>query len=172
MKILSAILCSIAVAGVLTAAAGTTSATTTQCGADDNSDITIVAGNTACRAVGEDSGHARSAGIDGVGYAKATAGAIALGMGASGGVGASEGVAGVPVAVGMGPDAFALTSITTDAAPGRMGISVAMNGSQAQVISSQHSTVCLGSAALAWDSHTGAGCLATPVGLWRLTPAP
>ncbi|MEV5648027.1 DUF6764 family protein [Nocardia sp. NPDC052254] len=170
MKILSAILCSMAAAGIISVGAGAAAATTTQCTADDNRDITIVAGNTACRAIGDESGHARSAGIDGIGYAKATTGAVALGMGASGGIGASEGIAGLPVAVGMGPDALALTSITTDPAPGRIGISFAMNGSQAQVISSQRSAVCLGSAALAWDSHTGAACVATPVGLWRRTP--
>ncbi|MEU6560124.1 DUF6764 family protein [Nocardia nova] len=170
MKILGAILCSMAAAGFISAGVGTASATTTQCGADRGRDVTVVAGDTACRAVVDESGHAGSAGIDGIGYAKATAGAIALGMGASGGVGASEGVAGLPVAVGMGPDAFALTSITTDPVPGRIGISLALNGSQAQVISSQRSAICLGSAALAWDSRTGAACLATPVGLWRLAP--
>ncbi len=170
MKILSAILCSLAAAGVISAGTGTASTTIAQCDADKNRDITIVDGNTACRAIGDESGHAGSAGIDGIGYAKATAGSIALGVGASGGIGASEGVSGLPVAVGMGPDAFALTSITTDSTPGRIGISFAMNGSQAQVISSQRSTVCLGSAALAWDSRTGGVCLATPVGMWRLPP--
>ncbi|WP_040723027.1 DUF6764 family protein [Nocardia veterana] len=171
MKVWGVIMCSAIAVGAAAWCSGTASATNVHCAADRNRDITIIAGSTACRAAGDDSGHARSAGIDGVGYAKATAGAIALGLGASGGVGASEGAAGLPVAVGMGPDAFAFTSIAPEAVPGRVGLSLAMNGSQAQVITSEHTTICLGSAALAWDSRTGAACLATPIGLWRMPAA-
>ncbi|WP_227979035.1 DUF6764 family protein [Nocardia spumae] len=172
MKVMTAILSSVVAAGAVTCCFGTASATTVHCAADSNRDITILAGTTACRAAGDDSGHAGSAGIDGVGYAKATAGAMALGMGTAGGIGASEGAAGLPVAVGMGPDAFAFTSIAPDPVPGRIGVSLAMNGSQAQVISDRRTTICLGAAALAWDSRTGAACLATPFGLWRIPPTP
>ncbi|PPJ32429.1 hypothetical protein C5E45_06090 [Nocardia nova] len=172
MKVMSAITgWAVAAGAAVCWATGTASATAVHCDTDRNRDITIVAGNTACRAVGDDSGHARSAGIDGVGYAKATAGALALGLGAGGGIGASEGAAGLPVAVGMGPGAFAFTSLAPEDVPGRIGLSFAMNGSQAQVVSGERGTVCLGSAALAWDSRTGALCLATPIGLWQVPAA-
>ena len=172
MKVISAILCSVVAAGIAACCTGTASATGVQCSARDGADVTIVAGTTACRAAGVDSGQARSAGLDGVGYAKATAGAIALGIGVSGGIGASEGLTGIPVAVGMGPDAFAFSSIAGEPDPRRIGLSLAANGSQAQVITAERSTVCLGAAALAWDSRTGAACLATPVGSWRAPAAP
>lgn len=172
MKVMSAITGGAVAAGAAVCwATGTASATAVHCDADRNRDMTIVAGTTACRATGDDFGHARSAGIDGVGYAKATAGAVALGLGAGGGIGASEGAAGLPVAVGMGPDAFAFTSLAAEDVPGRIGLSFAMNGSQAQVVSGERSTVCLGSAALAWDSRTGALCLATPIGMWQVPAA-
>ncbi len=166
MKLISAILCSAAAAGVCAGAAGTASATDVHCDSTAGGDVTIVDGRTACRAAA-DSGHARAAGLDGVGYAKAAAGATALGVGASGGIGASEGVSGLPVAIGLGPDAYALTSLGATPGGDRVGITVAMSGSRAQLDSHEHAVVCLGSAALAWDSLSGNGCLATPVGLWR-----
>ncbi|WP_024801445.1 DUF6764 family protein [Nocardia sp. BMG51109] len=170
MKLISAILCSAAAVGACACAAATASATDVHCYSADGRDVTVVEGDTACRAAAADSGRAHAAGFDGVGYARAAAGAVALGVGAAGGVGAGEGITGLPVAIGLGPDAYALTSL--DAAPGgnRAGVAVALNGSRAQVDSSEHPVVCLGSAALAWDSLDGDGCLATPVGLWR-TPA-
>ncbi|MBF6328814.1 DUF6764 family protein [Nocardia transvalensis] len=171
MKVFSAILCSAAAAGACVGATTTASATGVHCDSDDGGDITIVAGATACRATVADSGHARAVGFDGVGYAKATAGAMALGVGASGGIGASEGTTGVPVAIGLGPNAVALTSLDDAAGAGRVGLSVAMSGSAAQVISADRSAACLGTVALAWDSRTGATCLATPVGIWRTPPA-
>lgn len=170
MKVISAIVSAIAATGLIACCTGTASASTAQCGVDGGGDVTIVNGATACRATAARDSHARSAGLDGVGYAQATAGATALALGAGGGIGASQGAAGIPVAIGMGPDALAFTSIAPEPQPGRIGVSLAMNGSRAQVISSEHSTVCLGSAALAWDSRTGAACLATPFGLWH-TPA-
>nr|WP_246461395.1 DUF6764 family protein [Nocardia transvalensis] len=159
-------MCSAVAVGAWSAVTGTASATDVHCDSGEGRDITVVDGRTACRAAA-DSGYARAAGFDGVGYAKATAGAVALGIGAAGGIGASQGVTGVPVAIGLGPDAYAYTSI--DAAPGgnRLGITVAMNGSRAQIDSAEHSASCLGSAAFAWDSLSGTGCAATPVGLWH-----
>jgi len=154
------------VAGIYLCSAGNASATQVQCDADGGRDVTVIAGSTACRAAVTDSGHARAAGYDGIGFAQADAGAIALGLGVSGGIGASEGSAGIPVAIGLGPQAYAFTSLRDATGP---GVSVAVNGSLAQVISANHTVTCLGSAALAWDSHTGAACLATPLGLWHTT---
>ncbi|MBF6176108.1 DUF6764 family protein [Nocardia blacklockiae] len=171
MKLISAIVCSAAAVGACVSAAGAASATDVHCDSAEGRDITLVDGRTACRAAADDSGHARAAGLDGVGYAKATAGATALGVGAAGGIGASEGAAGLPVAIGLGPDAYAFTSLGAAPAGERVGITVALNGSRAQLDSREHTVACLGSAAVAWDSHSGAGCLATPVGLWRTAAA-
>nr|WP_245718343.1 DUF6764 family protein [Nocardia miyunensis] len=140
-----------------------------QCDSDGaQRDITVIAGGTGCRAAVDDSGHARAAGYDGVGFARAGGGAIALGLGVSGGIGASVGTAGMPIAVGVGPQSYAFTSLRGAGGP---GVSFAVNGSLAQVISDTHTVTCLGPGALAWDSRSGKGCLATPVGLWR-TAAP
>lgn len=157
-------------AAAVTCGTGSASATTMDCTGGQNRDITRVNGNTACRATDDGRGHARAAGIDGVGYAKSTRGGFAISLGAKGGVGASEGTSALPIAIGLGRDAVALTSIDSASRPGRVGVTVAMNGSQAQVVSTRHSTICLGAAALAWDSGTGAACAGTPFGQWS-TPA-
>lgn|GEM_PF-4997909 len=167
MKLISMIVCSAAAVGTYLSASGNASATEVNCGSDERQDITVVTGHTACRAAVEDSGYARAAGYDGVGYARASAGAIAIGFGASGGIGASEGTSGMPIAIGLGPDAFAYTSLRAEPGSGRVGVTIAMNGSQAQVVSDSHTVLCLGAAALAWDSHSGAACLATPLGNWQ-----
>ncbi|WP_280368266.1 DUF6764 family protein [Nocardia wallacei] len=171
MKLISAIACSAAAVGACVGGAGAASATDVHCDSAAGGDITVVDGRTACRAAADDSAHARAAGFDGVGYAKAAAGATALGVGASGGIGASEGVSGMPVAIGLGPDAYAYTSIGAVPDNGRLAVTLAMNGSRAQLDSQQHAIACLGSAALVWDSRSGAGCLATPVGLWHTAAA-
>ncbi len=167
MKLTSLIACSVTSVGIFSCACSNASAIDADCGSRDGQDITIVSGHTACRAAVGDSGYAHAAGYDGVGYAHASAGAVALGFGAAGGIGASEGAAGLPVAIGLGPDAFAYTSLRTAPGRTRIGLTVAVNGSQAQVISADHTVACLGSGALAWDSHSGAACLATPLGHWQ-----
>ncbi len=177
VKLISAIACSAAAVGACVGGAGAASATDVHCDSAAGRDITVVDGRTACRAAADDSAHARAAGFDGVGYAKAAAGATALGVGASGGIGASEGAGGMPVAIGLGPDAYAYTAYTAytagAAAPdsGGFAVTLAMNGSRAQLDSRQHAIACLGSAALVWDSRSGAGCLATPLGLWHTAAA-
>ncbi|MFI5778394.1 DUF6764 family protein [Nocardia sp. NPDC051570] len=164
MKVISAILCSAAAVGAYLGAAGNASATGAHCASDTGRDIVIVTGRTACRAVATGSGHARALSLDGIGYASANSGTIAVALGAAGGTGASEGAAGLPVAIGLGPDALAHTALDQT---GRAGVAIALNGSRAQVVSADRAVVCLGAAAFAWDSRTGRLCLATPVGLWR-----
>jgi len=172
MKLISAIACSAAAVGIYLGLTGNASASDVHCNSDKGQDVTVIVGHTACRTEVGDSGYARAAGYDGVGYAKASAGAIAVGFGAAGGVGASEGAAGVPISIGLGPDAFAYTSLAPGSGRGRIGVTIAMNGSRAQVISADHTVACLGAAALAWDSYDGTGCLATPLGRWQTgTPA-
>lgn len=164
MKVISVVGVSAVALGVCLCSTGNASATQVHCDSDGARDITVIAGGTACRATVGDTGHARAAGYDGIGFARADAGAIALGLGMSGGIGASEGTRGMPIAIGVGPQSYALTSLRGAAGP---GVSFAMNGSLAQVVSDNDSVTCLGSAALAWDSRTGTSCLATPLGLWR-----
>ncbi|TQM29632.1 DUF6764 family protein [Nocardia bhagyanarayanae] len=168
MKLISAIICSTAAVGSSFALPALASATAVHCGSERGADVTVIDGRTACRAATDPDGQARSAGFDGVGYARATAGATAFGIGGAGGIGASEGAGGIPVALGFGPDALALTSIVDpDAADGRtLAVSIAFEGSHAQVSSEERTVVCLGSAAFAWNAATGASCLATPFGRW------
>jgi hypothetical protein len=172
MKLISIIACSSAAAWLYTNGIGNASATTVNCDSSRGEDVTVVDGHTACRAAAGDGGYARSGASDGVGYARASSGAMAFGFGANGGVGASDGAAGVPIAIGLGPDAFAYTSLRAAPAGDLIGLTIALNGSQAQVISDERAVVCLGSAALAWDSHSGAVCLASPFGRWQTASAP
>ncbi|WP_433681652.1 DUF6764 family protein [Nocardia sp. CA-119907] len=177
MKLISAIAYTTAAVGSSLILPAVASATDVHCASDNGTDVTVVDGNTACRAAAETSGRARSAGYDGVGYAHAAAGAAALGVGAAGGVGASEGVGGIPIAFGYGPDAVALTTITAAATDSDIGksqaaiplfaISIAFEGSRAQVSTADSSVVCLGTAAFAWNSATGTTCLTTPFGRWQ-----
>ncbi|WP_431971423.1 DUF6764 family protein [Nocardia sp. bgisy134] len=168
MKLISALICSTAAVGSSFAFPALASATDAHCSAEYGGDITVIDGRSGCRAATDTLGEARSAGFDGVGYARATSGATALGIGAAGGIGASEGAGGIPVALGFGPDALALTSITDpDPGDGRtIALSIAFEGSRAQVSTEEGTVVCLGAAALAWNMATGASCLATPFGRW------
>ncbi|MET7770429.1 DUF6764 family protein [Nocardia sp. NPDC005366] len=172
MKLISAIFCASAAVGTSFGLPSVASATDVHCAAEGHTDVTRIDGRTACRAASDTLGRAHAAGFDGVGYANATSGAFALGVGAAGGVGASEGAGGVPVAIGLGPDAIALTSLADieGRPPAAFGVSVAMDGSRAQVSSTENTVVCLGSSALAWNGATGASCLATPFGVVRSTP--
>ncbi|MEV0294258.1 DUF6764 family protein [Nocardia sp. NPDC050710] len=175
MKLISAICCATAAIGTSFCLHATASATDLHCASERGADVTIVDGRTACRAASDENGQSRAAGLDGVGYANATLGAIAFGIGAAGGVGASEGAGGIPIAIGLGPDAIALTSVADGAGgtPATFGVSVAMDGSRAEVSSVENTVVCLGSAAFAWNAATGASCLATPFGVLRqIQPIP
>ncbi|WP_067884744.1 DUF6764 family protein [Nocardia vaccinii] len=169
MKLISAVGVSAVAFGAYLCFTGNASATEVNCNSDGGRDITVIAGSTACRATVGDAGHARAAGYDGIGFARADAGAIALGLGVSGGIGASEGSRGMPIAIGVGPQSYAFTSLRDVTGP---GVSFAMNGSLAQVVSDNDSVTCLGSAALAWDSRSGTSCLATPLGVWRTAATP
>ncbi|MFD0360396.1 DUF6764 family protein [Nocardia sp. GCM10030253] len=174
MKLISAIVCTTAAMGTSLLLPAVASATDVHCAADQGSDITVIDGRSACRAASDTFGRARAAGYDGVGYAKATVGATAFGIGAAGGIGASEGVGGIPIAIGIGTDALALTSISDAGERGAGGqilaVSIALDGSRAGVESADSAVVCLGSAAFAWSSATGATCLATPFGRWQTAP--
>jgi hypothetical protein len=167
VKLISAIVCSTAAIGGSLVVPGVAAAADAHCRSDHGTDITVIDGKTACRAATDSYGSARASGIDGVGYANATLGATAIGIGAAGGVGASEGAGGVPVAVGLGPDAVALTSTNDDPAARTFAISIALEGSRAGVETAEQSVVCLGVAAFAWNADSGDACLATPFGLWQ-----
>ncbi|WP_029897468.1 DUF6764 family protein [Nocardia brasiliensis] len=172
MKLISAIVCATAAAGVSLAFSGTASATDVQCTSTQGTDITVIDGSTACRAATDLLGEAKSFGIDGIGYANATAGARALGIGIAGGVGAGEGSGGIPLAIGVGQDAIALSSIDRDdvspaAWPPVLAVSVAFEGSRASARTAEASVICLGGGAFAWNSSTGDTCLSTPLGRWQ-----
>ncbi|WP_280310169.1 DUF6764 family protein [Nocardia abscessus] len=167
MKLISAIVCSTAAIGGSLVYPGVAAAADVHCRSEHGTDVTVIDGETACRAATDSYGRAGATGIDGVGYANATLGATAIGVGAAGGVGASEGAGGMPVAVGFGPDAVALTSITDDPEARTFAISIALEGSRAGVETAEQAVVCLGVAAFAWNATTGGACLATPFGLWQ-----
>ncbi|MEV6138568.1 DUF6764 family protein [Nocardia sp. NPDC051990] len=177
MKLISAITCTTAAFGAALLLPAVASATDVHCVSDGGTDVTVIDGSTACRAAAETHGRAWAVGYDGVGYAHASLGAAALGIGAAGGVGASDGVGGIPIALGYGTDAIALTSIaapTTDSETDQpsprtplFAVSIALDGSRAQVTTADNTVVCLGTAALAWHSATGATCLTTPFGRWQ-----
>ncbi|WP_227997758.1 DUF6764 family protein [Nocardia australiensis] len=171
MKLISAIVCTTAAMGTSLLLPTVASATDVHCTSERGSDITVIDGRTGCRAASDTHGRASSAGYDGIGYANATAGADAYGIGAAGGIGASEGMGGIPIAIGIGADALALTSIA-DTRQGDNGsrlvaVSIAFDGSRAGVETTNSAVVCLGTAAFAWNSATGATCLATPFGRWQ-----
>ncbi len=169
VKLISAIACSTAAIGGSLVFPGTAAAVDVHCRSEHGTDITVIDGETACRAATDSHGRATATatGIDGVGYANATLGATAIGIGAAGGVGASSGAGGVPVAVGLGPDAVALTSTTDDPEARTFAVSIAFEGSRAGVETAEQAVVCLGVAAFAWNAGTGDACLATPFGLWQ-----
>ncbi len=177
MKLISAITCTAAAFGTALILPAVASATDVHCASDGGTDLTVIEGSTACRATAETLGRARAAGYDGVGYARASLGATALGVGAAGGVGASDGVGGISIALGYGADAVASTSIaaaTTDSETDQpnpptplFAVSIALDGSRAQVTTADSTVACLGAAAFAWNSATGATCLTTPFGRWQ-----
>ncbi|KAA8890523.1 hypothetical protein F3087_04410 [Nocardia colli] len=172
MKLISVIVCSAAAVLASLALPGVASATDVHCTSENGTDITVIDGRTACRAATDLLGQAKSFGIDGVGYANATAGATAIGVGVRGGVGASNGAGGIPIALGVGQDAIALSSIDStevSQSPGVpiIAVSVALDGSRASAQTAERSVVCLGGGAFAWNSRTGDTCLSTPFGRWQ-----
>ncbi|RJO76955.1 hypothetical protein D5S18_12170 [Nocardia panacis] len=189
MKPIQVLLCSTLALGLSVAAPALASAADLYCAADAGTDITLVNGPAACRARTDARGQARAAGYDGVGYAEATEGASALGIGIAGGRGASDAAGGIPVALGIGPDAVATTSLTEPVAappgeavspsgprpieipvtPSPFAITIAFGGSYAMVSATERAVTCLGAGALAWDAGTGRACLATPFGIWQRT---
>ncbi|WP_040800258.1 DUF6764 family protein [Nocardia higoensis] len=176
MNLIRALFCSATALGAAVTIPATASATPLHCTAEQGADVTRIDGETGCRAAADADGRAQATGFDGVGYAYAATGANALGIGAAGGVGASEGFGGIPIAIGVGPDAMALSSVA-DPTPedGRqVAVAVAFGGSRAEVGGTADGTVvCLGAGAFAWNATSGASCLATPVGNWAApTPAP
>ncbi|WP_040796944.1 DUF6764 family protein [Nocardia higoensis] len=172
MKVIGAIVCSAAV-GAVVVLPGVASAAPVHCVAEREVDDTVVEGGAGCRAAVDEAGHARSFGLGGVGYARAEHGADALGIGIAGGVGASEGRGGVPLAFGLGRDAMAVSNaVDEDAGDGASRtLAVAFEGSFAEVTAGAgQSVVCLGAGAFAWDERSGAACLATPFGVWTQQP--
>lgn len=173
INLIRLVVCSAAAAGSTVAAHATASATSLHCASEHGTDVTHIEGSAGCRAATGEHGRARSAGLGGVGYAYAAEGANALGIGAAGGVGASEGFGGIPIAIGLGPDAMARSSVAGQAAHDgpRMAVAIAFEGSRAEVGGSTDGTVvCLGAGAFAWNATSGASCLATPFGNWAPTP--
>jgi hypothetical protein len=173
MNLIRAIICSAAALGAAATIPATASATPLHCTAEQGTDVTRVEGVTGCRAAAETDGRAQATGYDGVGYAYAAMGANAVGIGAAGGIGASEGLGGIPIALGFGPDAMALSSVA-DPVPQdgqQMAVAIAFEGSRAEVGGTSDGTVvCLGAGAFAWNTTSGASCLATPFGIWTPTP--
>ncbi|WP_433660682.1 DUF6764 family protein [Nocardia sp. CA-128927] len=172
MKLISAIVCSAAAIITSLVLPAVASATDVHCTSENGTDITVIDGRTACRAATDPVGRAKSLGIDGVGYANATAGAMAVGVGMAGGVGASEGAGGMPIAIGVGQDAIALSSIDSNEVSRSPGVpivalSVALDGSRAGAQTADRTVVCLGGGAFAWNSRTGDTCLSTPFGRWQ-----
>ncbi|WP_040740212.1 DUF6764 family protein, partial [Nocardia tenerifensis] len=72
MKLISVIVCSAAAVVTPLWLPAVASATDAHCTSANGTDITVIDGRTACRAVTDLRGQARSLGIDGVGYANAT----------------------------------------------------------------------------------------------------
>ncbi|WP_405181630.1 hypothetical protein OG225_11225 [Nocardia sp. NBC_01377] len=172
MRFIGAILCSTAAVGASLTVPAAVATSAVHCTAEFGADDTIVDGDTGCRAVGDEAGQAHAAGYGGVGYARATLGASSLGVGIAGGVGASEGSGGVPLALGFGPDAMASSSVTDDdpADGAARAVAIAFFGSRAQVGAVEGSVQCLGAGAIAWDEGTGATCVGTPFGTWASLP--
>ncbi|WP_067863540.1 DUF6764 family protein [Nocardia shimofusensis] len=173
MNLIRVIICSAAALGTAVTVPATASATPLHCTAERGGDLTRIEGRTGCRAATDEHGRALATGFDGVGYAYAAMGANAFGVGAAGGVGASEGFGGIPIALGFGPDAMALSSVA-DPVPydgQQMAVAIAFEGSRAEVGGTTDGTVvCLGAGAFAWNTTSGASCLATPFGQWTPTP--
>ena len=150
--------------GAGTVAPGSVEASTVQCSSVSDQKMTLIQGETACGTEADATGRATGYGLDGIGYAKGTRGATAVGVGVNGGVGASEGAGGIATALGIGPDSVAITSVDD----GSLSTAIAMGGSQALVANSDQGVLCQGNSAFAWNASSGAACLATAVGIWRI----
>lgn len=149
-------------AGALPEPLGAAGALPASCSSTLGTSMTIVDGLNACGTESDISGLATAYGLGGVGYAKALAGAMAVGIGLDGGVGASEGEGGMPAALGIGPGSVAIASVSH----GALSVAIAMNDSQALVADADQGVICQGTNALAWNVAAGLVCLATPMGIW------
>ena len=165
MKIIGSLACSATLlGGVLAVATTPAEAAVLQCVSSNSQTAMLLEDTAACGAVTAGAGNANAYGVDGVGYANATGTAYSLAAGIAGGVGASEGASGIPTALGVGPDAVAITSVDDRS----LSISVAFTGSRALVAGTDVHTECLGAAAFAWNAQSGRGCLATPFGTFGI----
>ena len=165
MKFVGIVACSVAmVGGALSLSAPNAEAAVLQCISASGQDTMLIEDAAACGTVSAGTGNAAAYGVDGVGYANSMGTAYSLGAGVAGGVGASEGASGVPAALGIGPDAIAITSVDDRS----LSIAIAFTGSRALVAGNDAQTQCLGTAALAWNAHTGRGCIATAFGTFGI----
>ena len=162
MRVAAGLVCAVAVAAVAVAAPGVAGAQPARCMSGNGATMTIIDGATACGTETDPTGTAVSYGDHGVGYAKADAGASAVGVGLAGGVGASHGTGGVATAFGFGPDSVAITSVDG----GTVALALALTDSQALVADRDQGVVCQGGAAFAWNAAANRFCLATPAGTW------
>lgn len=149
-----------AIAGTLLAAAPAQALT---CAAPPGTPASIVEidGFTACGANTDATSGAWGYSDGGVGFADASAGALVLGAGVSGGVGAGESRGGQLAAVGFGADALALGVLDDPAT----ALVLAGPQSQAYVGDGADPMLCEGSASAAVNFATGRGCVA--VGAFR-----
>lgn len=152
--------CAVAVAGA-TVCTGIAHADPAHCSSVGGHNMTVVSGPTACGAETDGTGIAESYGDGGVGFAKAAAGATAIGIGLAGGVGASQGAGGLPAALGIGHNSVAITSVNG----GSLSLALALSDSQAMAVTDR-GVVCQGPSALAMNVVDGSFCLATPAGGW------
>ena len=164
MRVGAGLMCAVAVAvaAVAVAAPGVAGTEPARCMSSNGAIMTIIDGPTACGTETDVTGAAVSYGDNGVGFAKADAGASAVGVGLAGGVGASHGTGGVPAAFGFGPGSVAITSVDG----GTLSLALALTDSQALVADRDQGVVCQGDAAFAWNAAANRFCLATIVGTW------
>lgn len=146
-----------AVAGTAGSFAGAPAAQAASCEAPPGSAVSIVEidGATGCGATTDTTGGAWGFSDGGVGFADASDGALVLGAGLSGGVGAGESHAGQLAAVGFGADALALGVLDE---PGAAFV-LAGPQSQAYVGDGADPMLCEGSASAAVNFATGRACV-------------
>ncbi|HEY5857524.1 MAG TPA: DUF6764 family protein [Aldersonia sp.] len=158
----SALVCGSTLVTALIGPVGVAGAQPAQCMSSRGTTMTIIDGLTACGSETDPTGWALAYGSGGIGYAKADAGASAVGIGLDGGVGASQGAGGTPTALGIGPDSVAITSVDG----GAFSLAFALANSQALAADADQGVVCHGPGALAWNAAAGLFCVASPVGTW------
>ncbi len=166
MKWVAALVGMVAVMPATALFAGTAQAAPLLCVAERDATLTLITAGAGCGATGDATGRAWGYSIDGVGYAEATHGGNAAGLGIAGGTGASEADGAASAALGVGPGSIALASTGS----GGLGLALSGASSQAVIVDAAHLVRCHGSAALAWNVRTGAACFSTGLGAWSTTP--